>query len=115
MGLLISAFEICANRDSSNSLYQQSYSKRPGAIELLYSALPLQCKQCGFRYPETSDGQIKMDAHLDWHFRQNRRMKERAKRGLSRSWFVTEEEWISGTGGEVTQQQGEWMNRNPCD
>ncbi|RUP42933.1 hypothetical protein BC936DRAFT_137876 [Jimgerdemannia flammicorona] len=79
--------------------------KRPGAIDLLYAALPLQCKQCGFRYPKTPDGQTKMDAHLDWHFRQNRRMKERAKRGLSRSWFVTEEEWISGAGGEVTQQQ----------
>lgn len=47
-----------------------------------------------------------MDAHLDSHFRQNRRMKERVKRGLSRSWFVTEEEWISGSGGELTSHQG---------
>ncbi|KAG0184768.1 hypothetical protein DFQ28_010531 [Apophysomyces sp. BC1034] len=78
---------------------------RPGAVEALYSGLPLQCKQCGFRYPKTDEGQAKMDAHLDSHFRQNRRMKERVKRGLSRSWFVTEEEWISGAGGEVTSQQ----------
>ncbi|KAF7723319.1 hypothetical protein EC973_002116 [Apophysomyces ossiformis] len=78
---------------------------RPGAVEVLYSGLPLQCKQCGFRYPKTDEGQAKMDAHLDSHFRQNRRMKERVKRGLSRSWFVTEEEWISGAGGEVTSQQ----------
>ncbi|KAG2219580.1 hypothetical protein INT45_002538 [Circinella minor] len=78
---------------------------RSGAIELLYSGLPLQCKQCGFRYPKTSEGQSKMDAHLDSHFRQNRRMKERVKRGLSRSWFVTEEEWVSGSGGELTSHQ----------
>lgn len=47
-----------------------------------------------------------MDAHLDSHFRQNRRMKERVKRGLSRSWFVTEDEWISGAGGELASHQG---------
>ncbi|OAD78621.1 hypothetical protein PHYBLDRAFT_163720 [Phycomyces blakesleeanus NRRL 1555(-)] len=81
------------------------FRPRAGAVELLYSNLPLQCKQCGFRYPKTDEGQAKMDAHLDSHFRQNRRMKERVKRGLSRSWFVTESEWISGAGGEVTSQQ----------
>lgn len=79
---------------------------RPGAIELLYSDEPLQCKQCGFRYPKTEKGQAKMDAHLDSHFRQNRKMKERVKRGLSRSWFVTVDEWISGEGGELMSQQG---------
>lgn len=79
---------------------------RPGAVELLYSDEPLQCKQCGFRYPKTEKGQAKMDAHLDSHFRQNRKMKERVKRGLSRSWFVTVDEWISGEGGELMSQQG---------
>ncbi|KAL9536870.1 hypothetical protein MBANPS3_012299 [Mucor bainieri] len=78
---------------------------RPGAVELLYSAEPLQCKQCGFRYPKTEKGQAKMDAHLDSHFRQNRKMKERVKRGLSRSWFVTVDEWINGEGGELMSQQ----------
>lgn len=78
---------------------------RSGAIELLYSAEPLQCKQCGFRYPDTEKGQKRMDAHLDSHFRQNRKMKERVKRGLSRSWFVTVDEWIHGSGGESMSQQ----------
>jgi len=32
-----------------------------------------------------------MDAHLDWHFRQNRRMKDKAKKSYSRSWLVGEE------------------------
>lgn len=83
---------------------------RPGAVEVLYSALPLQCKQCGFRYPKTDEGQSKMDAHLDSHFRQNRRMKERVKRGLSRSWFVSEDEWIKGTAGELASHQGKFKN-----
>ncbi|KAI8882083.1 hypothetical protein K501DRAFT_286051 [Backusella circina FSU 941] len=78
---------------------------REGAIELLYAAEPLQCKQCGFRYSKTDKGQAKMDAHLDAHFRQNRKMKERVKRGLSRSWFVSVDEWISGEGGELMSQQ----------
>lgn len=88
---------------------------RPGAIELLYSAEPLQCKQCGFRYPQTEKGQAKMDAHLDSHFRQNRKMKERTKRGLSRSWFVTVDEWVSGEGGELTSQQGKKKKKNKSD
>ncbi|KAJ3056207.1 mRNA 3' end processing factor, partial [Quaeritorhiza haematococci] len=36
-----------------------------------------------------------MDAHLDWHFRQNRRLKEKAKKAVSRDWFVSEEDWVS--------------------
>jgi pre-mRNA cleavage complex 2 protein Pcf11 len=66
--------------------------------------MPLKCKQCGYRYPDTEEGKKKMDAHLDFHFRQNRRSKERAKRGLSRSWFVTESEWINGVDIETTSQ-----------
>ncbi|CAO3696330.1 unnamed protein product [Umbelopsis ramanniana] len=77
---------------------------RKGAVEFLYSALPLKCKQCGYRYPDTEEGKKKMDAHLDFHFRQNRRSKERAKRGLSRSWFVTESEWVNGVDIESTSQ-----------
>lgn len=79
---------------------------RKNAFEVLYSEKPLQCKQCGFRYPKTEKDQQKMDSHLDSHFRQNRKLKERVKRGLSRSWFVTVDEWIHGEGGESMSQQG---------
>lgn len=78
---------------------------RKNAFEVLYSEKPLQCKQCGFRYPKTEKDQQKMDSHLDSHFRQNRKLKERVKRGLSRSWFVTVDEWIHGEGGESMSQQ----------
>ncbi|CAO3584453.1 unnamed protein product [Absidia cylindrospora] len=79
--------------------------ERRGAVEALYTRLPLKCKQCGIRYPDTKEGKEKMDGHLDSHFRQNRRMKERAKRGLSRSWFVSENDWIHGAEGELTSHQ----------
>lgn len=113
--------DIISQPESANSLgpflldSKDLQIPRPGAIELLYSAEPLQCKQCGFRYPKTDKGQAKMDAHLDAHFRQNRKMKERVKRGLSRSWFVTVEEWINGEGGESTSQHGKhFYGRNVC-
>ncbi|KAK9764749.1 mRNA 3' end processing factor [Basidiobolus ranarum] len=68
--------------------------KRPGSVESLYEALALQCTTCGFRYHKDSQGRAKMDQHLDWHFRQNRRLKEKAKKIQSRTWFVSEEDWI---------------------
>lgn len=37
-------------------------------------------------------------------------MKERVKRGLSRSWFVSEDEWIKGTAGELASHQGKFKN-----
>ncbi|ORX56382.1 hypothetical protein DM01DRAFT_1303896 [Hesseltinella vesiculosa] len=77
----------------------------PNAVECLYADLPLKCKQCGIRYPKTDDGQARMDAHLDSHFRQNRRIKERGKRGLSRSWFVSVSDWVAGAEGELTHHQ----------
>ncbi|OZJ05287.1 hypothetical protein BZG36_01956 [Bifiguratus adelaidae] len=78
--------------------------KRPGTVALLYEAYPLQCKQCAMRYPKTAEGQQRMDAHLDWHFRQNRRLKDKGRRGISRAWFVTREDWISG---DATHSIGE--------
>ncbi|CAG8447467.1 5023_t:CDS:10 [Diversispora eburnea] len=79
--------------------------KREGAISILYDAFPLQCKQCGFRYARDEGGKAKMDSHLDWHFRQNRRMKERAKKTQSRCWFVGEEDWIHSREADTKNTQ----------
>lgn len=68
----------------------------PGLHEILYADLPLQCKNCGLRFPDTSDGQERLTAHLDSHFRRNMRLKERSKRVLARDWFGNEEDWRSG-------------------
>ncbi|KAJ3028211.1 hypothetical protein HDV00_010551 [Rhizophlyctis rosea] len=66
----------------------------PGAVETLYDALDLQCKQCGTRYMRNEEGKAKMGKHLDWHFRMNRRAKERGKKAVSREWYLKEEEWV---------------------
>ncbi|KAI9202813.1 uncharacterized protein BJ171DRAFT_583628 [Polychytrium aggregatum] len=66
----------------------------PGAADIIYDALELQCKQCGLRYPRNPASKEKMDLHLDWHFRQNRRAKEKGKKSVSRDWYLGEQDWL---------------------
>lgn len=63
---------------------------------ILHKHLPLQCRQCANRYPPGTKGQGRMDDHLDWHFTQNRRAKDSAARGQSRSWFDRLDAFIRG-------------------
>ncbi|KAJ1644329.1 mRNA 3' end processing factor, partial [Dispira simplex] len=74
---------------------EELVKKRPGLVECLYRAIPLQCKQCGARYPGTDQGRKHLDAHLDWHFRRNRKQKEKSRQAQPHGWFVSEEDWIS--------------------
>ncbi|KAG0254693.1 hypothetical protein BG011_005558 [Mortierella polycephala] len=84
---------------------QDIQRRRPAAIQIMYGTPPLQCNQCGYRCPKSDDAQKKMDSHLDWHFRQNRRMKDKAKKSHSRSWLVGEEDWIHSREGDLGQGQ----------
>ncbi|ORY78612.1 hypothetical protein BCR37DRAFT_337516, partial [Protomyces lactucae-debilis] len=68
---------------------------RPELIHLLYGSKPLQCGLCGQRWPDTREGQGKRDAHLDWHFTVNKRLREHAVRGQSRALYLSEQDWIS--------------------
>ena len=64
--------------------------KQPAIIDTLYSGI--QCSSCGTRFlPEQTE---KYSAHLDWHFRQNRRDKDSAKKPMSRKWYYDFEDWI---------------------
>lgn len=79
--------------------------------------LPLQCRQCANRYPSGEKGQASLDKHLDWHFRQNRRAKDSAVRGQSRSWFSKLEDWIRGGHDDIAPskrsgQSGEGQDGN---
>ncbi|WWC61879.1 uncharacterized protein I303_104464 [Kwoniella dejecticola CBS 10117] len=56
--------------------------------------LPHRCKQCGMRF--ASDGPH-FQAHMDWHFRRNRKERESAGRGAHRRWLPRSEEWIKDT------------------
>ena len=64
--------------------------KYPNAHSILYNALKLACKNCGLRFHDSSSSRQRLAIHLDWHFRRNRRIKERFKKPISRDWFPTE-------------------------
>lgn len=82
-----------------------------GSLEAIhFQELPLQCRQCANRYPAGKNGQASMDQHLDWHFRQNRRAKDSAIRGQSRSWFSRLEDWIRGGHDDEGPSKGDGSN-----
>ncbi|KAJ3230740.1 hypothetical protein HDU81_004281 [Chytriomyces hyalinus] len=66
------------------------------AFAILYDPSTLQCKQCGMRFPGHTDiGRKKNSAHLDWHFRQNKRLREKGgRRAVCREWYLDEPTWI---------------------
>lgn len=72
---------------------------RPTVAPFVYDRLSSQCKQCGIRYPDTEQGKKLLQEHLDVHFAQNRKANQDSGRGHSRSWFVSVEDWISGSSG----------------
>ncbi|KAK6625832.1 hypothetical protein RUM43_006131 [Polyplax serrata] len=64
--------------------------RQPSYINTLYSGI--QCSSCGVRFsPEET---VKYSRHLDWHFRQNRREKDAARKGQSRKWYYDVSDWI---------------------
>ncbi|WFC98630.1 hypothetical protein MYAM1_001361 [Malassezia yamatoensis] len=70
-------------------------SRPPPDVELVVKDhLPLSCRQCANRYPDTAPGKNGLDLHLDWHFSQNRRARASIARGQSRSWFDPVSRWI---------------------
>lgn len=79
--------------------------KHPNLYKKLYDDLPLQCKSCGLRYPDTVDGKAKLEIHLDAHFKRNMKLKEITKKVLTRDWFATEDDWILGMENLSTDKQ----------
>jgi pre-mRNA cleavage complex 2 protein Pcf11 len=78
---------------------------RPELIHLLYGAKPLQCGLCGQRWHDTNEGRAARDAHLDWHFKVNKRLREHAVRGQSRALYLSEQDWISFTIGDHAEDE----------
>lgn len=67
---------------------------RPDLIDMLHKSLPNQCGTCGKRFKNDENGKKQRQAHLDWHFRVNKKLREE-NRTQSRSWYLTLEEWVN--------------------
>lgn len=61
-------------------------------ISRLYETKPNICATCGRRFDATPEGKEKKARHMDWHFKV--KDPDAAKRGVHRSWYIPEKEWI---------------------
>lgn len=74
------------------------YLNKPETLKRRQSAivaqlfLGMQCSSCGVRFPPEQT--MKYSQHLDWHFRQNRRDRDSARKAHSRKWYYDVSDWI---------------------
>lgn len=66
---------------------------RSNLIRLLYEDMPKSCSTCGKRFPDTPEGLKTRDAHMDWHFRVNKKLREENWTQM-RCWYLTKSEWV---------------------
>lgn len=69
--------------------------KRSSLIDSLYSGR--QCTNCSLRFDNRTDkGKAKYSAHLDWHFRQNRKVRDNSFKTshLNREWYLPLDLWL---------------------
>lgn len=64
--------------------------RQAGIVHTLFSGM--QCSSCGVRFPPEQT--MKYSQHLDWHYRQNRRERDSAKRAHSRKWHYDVSDFI---------------------
>lgn len=64
--------------------------RQAGVVSTLYSGF--QCSSCGLRFP--NEQSLKQRQHLDWHYRQNRRERDSARKAHSRKWYYEVADWI---------------------
>ncbi|KAK9476402.1 hypothetical protein V1514DRAFT_183383 [Lipomyces japonicus] len=88
---------LSSNITLSTKFLQQH---RSDLSALLYDSLPLQCSTCGRRFADTERDRKIRDAHLDWHFRVNKKLRDDV-RGQSRSWYLDQDAWIKHTDVDV--------------
>lgn len=86
--------------------YEDIIRRRPNSHVALYEALPRQCTNCGLRFPDTPEGQTKLHAHLDAHFRRNIRLKDKGKKVMARIWLPPEQDWIRIADAGDTERPG---------
>ncbi|OWZ60259.1 hypothetical protein LQV05_000162 [Cryptococcus neoformans] len=60
--------------------------------KLSFAHLSHRCQQCGMRFPSANAA---FDAHMDWHFRRNKKERESGGRGAHRRWLPRVEQWVN--------------------
>lgn len=76
--------------------------KLPATFNGLYSGM--QCGSCSLRFGP--DRPMKYSAHLDWHFRQNRRERDSARKAHSRAWYYDTGDWTQFETCEESDDRG---------
>ncbi|KAJ9093771.1 hypothetical protein QFC19_008210 [Naganishia cerealis] len=66
------------------------------------SHLPNRCSQCAARFAAGKTGKDRLQAHLDWHFRRNRKERESEGRGANRRWLPRAELWVNDIASAFT-------------
>jgi pre-mRNA cleavage complex 2 protein Pcf11 len=74
-------------------------------ISRLYEAKPNICATCARRFDTTPEGKEKKARHMDWHFKV--KDPDASKRGVHRSWYIGEKEWIEYTEVDETAPPNE--------
>lgn len=97
------ASSLLSSLESNNvELSTSSLQKpRPNLVFNLYGKMPKQCNICGRRFRDNQDNA--RQAHMDWHFRVNKKMRQDESRAQNRRWYLTEHLWVEG--GEQGEQE----------
>ncbi|XP_068623228.1 pre-mRNA cleavage complex 2 protein Pcf11 isoform X2 [Battus philenor] len=83
--------------------------KQPALVSRLYGGM--QCSGCGARFPP--EHTVRYSQHLDWHFRQNRRERDSARRAHSRSWHYDLPDWLRYEElEELDEREKNWFETN---
>ncbi|XP_049279637.1 uncharacterized protein LOC125762019 isoform X1 [Anopheles funestus] len=74
----------------------------------------MQCSSCGVRFPPEQT--MKYSQHLDWHFRQNRRDRDSARKAHSRKWYYDVSDWIQYEEIEdLEEREKNWFETQQTD
>ncbi|KAF2660164.1 hypothetical protein K491DRAFT_674945 [Lophiostoma macrostomum CBS 122681] len=87
--------QVSATATASSGIELTTASMKQPRLHLvsrLYEAYPNLCATCGRRFESTPQGREKKARHMDWHFKV--KDPDAAKRGIHRSWYIGEKEWI---------------------
>ncbi|ORZ40394.1 hypothetical protein BCR44DRAFT_230145, partial [Catenaria anguillulae PL171] len=96
---------------SNSTVHVSSHSLHPDALALIYPRHLSKCSQCGLRFSTVKsttaggDRTSKLDAHMDLHFRMNRKARDTAHSIQSRIWLSTRDAWVSNAHEDTSAAQ----------